>query len=102
MKLCPKCNHSPLPFAMIFVIAAVTGFTTWLVLGISVDDPGPRLVTSVVAALAVGGTLLHYVLSCLKRHCRHDHKDPRSRILAAHKARQLPTQDGAPAPHRRG
>jgi len=102
MKLCPKCNHSPWPFVMILVIAAVTGFTTWLVLGISVDDPGPRLVASVVAALAVGGTLLHYVLSCLKRHCRHDHKDPRSRILATYRNRHLSTQGGTPAPDRRG
>lgn len=74
MKLCPKCNHSPWPFVMVFFIASVTGFVTWLVVGLSVEDMLQRTVAGALAFLAVGGTLLHYVLDCLKRHCRHDHR----------------------------
>lgn len=72
MNLCPKCNHSPWPFVLVVVIATVSGFMTWLTLGLSVVDDGPRLIAAAVVFVAVGATLLHYVLTCLKRHCRHE------------------------------
>jgi hypothetical protein len=72
MKLCQKCSRSPLPFVMVLLISSVLAFITWLVLGLSQVEPATRLATGVVVFLAVGGTLLHYVVSCLKRHCRHD------------------------------
>ncbi|MFD2111820.1 hypothetical protein [Thiorhodococcus fuscus] len=71
MNLCPKCSHSPWPFVMIFAITSVIGFLTWLVLGLSPLDPLARVAIAVVVFLVVGGTLLHYVVSCLRRHCRH-------------------------------
>jgi len=77
MKLCPRCNHSPWPFVLIIIIASVTGFITWLTLGLSVEESAPRITAGAVAGLAVGATLLHYVLGCLKRHCRHDHRYPK-------------------------
>lgn len=83
MKLCPKCNHSPWPFVMILFIATVTGFLTWLVLELSVPEVGPRVGAAALVFLAVGGTLLHYVLDCLKRHCRHDHRHLKSARAAA-------------------
>jgi hypothetical protein len=72
MKLCPKCGRSAWPFVMVLAIASVTAFVTWITLGLSVDDPMPRAVATGGVFLAVGGTMLHYVLACLKRHCRHD------------------------------
>ncbi|MCG6941720.1 MAG: hypothetical protein LJE69_10775 [Thiohalocapsa sp.] len=71
MKLCPECNSSPLPFIMIGVIACVIGFITWLTLGLSDWEAGPRLAAGVGAGAAVGLTLWHYVISCMRRHCRH-------------------------------
>ena len=71
MKLCPKCDHSPLPFLMTFVIAAVCGFVTWLTLGLTIADTLTRAAISAAAFVVVGATILHYVLSCMRRHCRH-------------------------------
>ena len=71
MRLCPKCSRSLWPFVMVLAIASVTAFLTWLTLGLSLSDPLPRLGAAGLAFLTVGGTLLHYVLSCLRRHCRH-------------------------------
>ncbi|MFB1487852.1 MULTISPECIES: hypothetical protein [unclassified Thiocapsa] len=74
MKLCPKCSRSPLPFVMVSLISSVLAFITWLVLGLSQVEPTVRLAAGAAVFLAVGATLLHYVISCLKRHCRHDHE----------------------------
>jgi hypothetical protein len=71
MKLCPDCNASPLPFVMIAVIVGVIGFMTWLMLGLSDWEGGPRLAATAGVSAAVGLALWHYVMSCLRRHCRH-------------------------------
>jgi len=71
MKLCPKCDHSPLPFIMVFVIAATSAFATWLTLGLSIPETAPRAAAAALVFAAVGATLLHYIFSCLKRHCTH-------------------------------
>ncbi len=79
MKLCPKCGRSPLPFVMVLLVASVSAFMTWLTLGLSVTEERPRLVAGLAVFLIVGATVLHYVLSCLRRHCRHgvhDHRKP--------------------------
>lgn len=73
MKLCPQCSHSPLPFVMVFTLSLVISFVTWLMIGLSSIDPLSRYLAAGVVFIAVGTTLLHYVLSCLKRHCRHQH-----------------------------
>ena len=80
MKLCSKCDNSPLPFIMAFVIATVSAFMTWLTLGLSIDEVVPRAVASALAFTVIGGTLLMYILNCLKRHCPHEDgqaRDPR-------------------------
>ena len=71
MKLCPQCKGSPWPFVLVFAIASVAGFATWLTLGLSVSDMRIRVAAGSLAFLIAGATLLFYVLSCLKRHCRH-------------------------------
>jgi hypothetical protein len=71
MKFCAECNSSPLPFVMVALIAGIVGFITWLTLGLSYPEPMFRLGGAIVVFLAVGGTMLHYVLSCLRRHCNH-------------------------------
>ncbi|WP_295541604.1 hypothetical protein [uncultured Thiohalocapsa sp.] len=71
MKLCPKCTASPLPFVMIVVIAGVIGFMTWLILGLSDWSTWPRLGIAAAGTAAVAATLWHYVISCMRRHCRH-------------------------------
>jgi hypothetical protein len=57
---------------MVLLISSVLAFITWLVLGLSQIEPTLRLAAGAAVFLAVGGTLLHYVIGCLKRHCRHD------------------------------
>lgn len=76
MKLCPKCGRSPWPFVMVLGMATFTAVITWITLGLSMDQPTPRAIASGVVFLAVGGTLLHYVLQCLRRHCRHGKENP--------------------------
>jgi hypothetical protein len=61
---------------MVLLIASVTSFVTWVTLGLSIDETAPRALASAGVFLAVGGTLLHYVLACLKRHCRHGKEHP--------------------------
>ncbi|EXJ13725.1 hypothetical protein [Imhoffiella purpurea] len=73
LNLCPKCNHSLWPFVVISLITILIGFLTWLMLGLSPLGPLARLGIASAMFLVVGGTLLHYVLSCLRRHCRHQH-----------------------------
>jgi hypothetical protein len=82
MRLCPQCTASPLPFVMIALIAAVIGFMTWLTLGLSDWGDGPRLAATVGACVAVAATLFHYVISCMRRHCRHHH-DAAHRMTAS-------------------
>jgi hypothetical protein len=71
MKLCPQCTASPLPFVMIAVIAGVIGFITWLILGLSDWAPVPRLAAAAGACGVVALALWQYVVSCMRRHCRH-------------------------------
>jgi hypothetical protein len=71
LKLCAQCNSSPLPYVMVVMIAGVVGFITWLTLGLSHPEPMFRLGGAIVVFFAVGGTMLHYVVSCLRRHCQH-------------------------------
>lgn len=72
MKLCTQCKKTPWPFVMVLLIASVAAFATWLTLSLSVTDANTRLLASFAAFIAVGGTLLHYVISCMRRHCRHN------------------------------
>ena len=71
MPFCPKCERPFWPFLMILTITSVIACLTWLILGLSAFDPVARLLVAVGVFVAVGATLLHYVLSCLRRHCRH-------------------------------
>ena len=71
MKLCPTCNTSPWPFAVVLFISAVIAFLTWLMLGFAGADLVQSIAGTALAFVAVGATMLHYVLACMKRHCRH-------------------------------
>lgn len=75
MNLCPKCNPPAWTFAVIFMITSVIAFVTWLMLGLSTTALLPRAGITSAVFLAVGATLVHYVIGCVKRHCRHGH-DP--------------------------
>ena len=90
MKLCPKCDNSPMPFLMVLMVAGISAFMTWLTMGLSTPVVWIRLAASALIFAAVGGTLLHYVLGCLKRHCRHGKESPvtRRRHAAEHHPRQ--------------
>lgn len=77
MKLCKTCFSSPWPFVLMTVIATMTGFITWLTLGLSQPDPQLRIAIAVIAFVAVEATLIHYVVSCMRRHCRHHAPNPR-------------------------
>jgi hypothetical protein len=56
---------------MVFFVASVSAFVTWLTLSYSQLETISRIGGTGIVFLAVAGTLLHYVFSCLKRHCRH-------------------------------
>ncbi|WP_089724084.1 hypothetical protein [Candidatus Thiosymbion oneisti] len=71
-KLCRKCSSPALPFFVVFFVAGVSAYLTWLTLTYSGVGKIELIAGSVGVFLAVGATLLHYVVSCMKRHCRHD------------------------------
>jgi hypothetical protein len=72
MKLCPQCSNSPWPFGMALFIAAIIAFLTWLMLGFAGANPMEEAIGTALVFVAVGATLVHYVLGCMRRHCRHD------------------------------
>lgn len=81
MKLCSRCKQTVLPFVMILLIASLASFMTWLSLSLSDVGPLPVAIACTGVFLAVGATLLHYVISCMRRHCRewghqHTHTQP--------------------------
>ncbi|MBK1618156.1 hypothetical protein CKO42_06795 [Lamprobacter modestohalophilus] len=71
MKLCKTCFSSVWPFVLMTVIAGITGFVTWLTLGLSQPEPETRIAVGLIVFVAVEATLIHYVVSCMRRHCRH-------------------------------
>ncbi|MCF7991659.1 MAG: hypothetical protein K9M02_14540 [Thiohalocapsa sp.] len=74
MKFCRECNTSVLPYAMVVLISGTIGFLTWLTLGLSEPPAMVRIGASIGVSLAVGATLTHYVISCMRRHCRHQER----------------------------
>jgi hypothetical protein len=56
---------------MVIFIAGFSAFITWLTLTYSQAGMAGRIAGTLVVFLAVGGTVLHYVLGCMRRHCRH-------------------------------
>jgi hypothetical protein len=79
MKFCSECNASPWPFALVTTIAGVIAFLTWLIMGLSQPEPMVRIGATVGVFVAVEGTLVHYVASCIRRHCRHHRSDVSTR-----------------------
>jgi hypothetical protein len=71
MKLCPECRSVWWPFGVVVFISSVVAFLTWLMLSLSSVEGVIRLVGSGAVFVAVASTLAHYVVSCMKRHCRH-------------------------------
>ena len=72
MKLCSECRKTPWPCAFAIFIAGLSAFLTWLMLSFSGFSESERLMGSALMFVLASATLLHYVLSCMKRHCRHD------------------------------
>jgi hypothetical protein len=82
MRLCSDCRKTPWPFVMVTFISGAIAFVTWLVLGFAQSDPLVQIIGTVAVFIAVAATLLHYVLSCMRRHCEqlgHQHYHGHSR-----------------------
>ncbi|MGA7979258.1 MAG: hypothetical protein WCA32_03425 [Chromatiaceae bacterium] len=56
---------------MVVFISSVVAFLTWLMLSLSSLEAVIRLVGSAAVFIGVASALAHYVVSCMKRHCRH-------------------------------
>ena len=82
MKLCRQCGRSPLPFVMVFFVAGVSAYLTWLTLSYSDFERIEVVAGSGIVFLAVAGAVLHYVLSCMRRHCRHRNQSEHSQGAA--------------------
>jgi hypothetical protein len=61
---------------MVIFVAGVSSFLTWLTLTYSQLETTEVIAGSGAVFLAVAGTVLHYVHSCMKRHCRHGTHSP--------------------------
>jgi CDP-diglyceride synthetase len=59
------------PFVVVVFTSSVVAFLTWLMLSLSSVEGVIRLVGSGAVFVGVAGTLAYYVISCMKRHCRH-------------------------------
>lgn len=68
MKSCPDYANSSWPFIMVTFISSVVTFVTWLTLSLSDFGRLEQIAICAFVFLAVGGTLLHYVMGCMKRH----------------------------------
>jgi hypothetical protein len=71
MKLCAQCHHTPWPYLFALFISGFTAFLTWFTLAYSHFDATERLLGSIGIFLAADATLTHYMMACMKRHCRH-------------------------------
>ncbi len=76
MSLWPQWVRSSWPFVLVLTIASVAAFATWLTVGLSINEPVPRLAVAALVFVAVGATLIHYVFSCLRRHRREAQRRP--------------------------
>jgi hypothetical protein len=72
MSFCSQCRKTLWPFLFALFIAGVAAFLTWLTLLYSQLDTTTRLVFSGAMFVGASVILIHYMLSCMKRHCRHD------------------------------
>ncbi len=70
MKICPQCT-SVWPFALVLFMSTLVAFVTWLVISFAGADPLQSAIATLLAFVAVGGTMLHYVIACMQRHCHH-------------------------------
>jgi len=71
MKLCPECRSARWPFVVVVFVSSVVAFLTWLMLSLSNVEGVICLLGSGAVFVTVASTLAHYVVSCMKRHCRH-------------------------------
>ena len=73
MKLCQDCRRTPLPYAIAAVIAAFISFLTWFMLAFAGVSPDVNRWWTLGSFVAVYALLIAYMLSCMRRHCGHDH-----------------------------
>ena len=71
MKLCPTCRTTLWPFVMVLFLTGIAGFMAWLSTSVSGLGLTQRIAFAGLSSLLVGAALLHYVLSCMRRHCHH-------------------------------
>lgn len=74
-KVCPHCKNSALPYVMVLVVSTVSAFVTSLTLSFAQFSDLESLIGGGLMFTVVGTTLLHYVVNCMKRHCRHGTTD---------------------------
>ncbi|HCS90334.1 MAG: hypothetical protein N838_00275 [Thiohalocapsa sp. PB-PSB1] len=73
---------------MVAFISTMIAFMTWLVLGLAQRDPLIQISGTLAVFVAIGATMLHYVLSCMRRHCAqlgHHHHDEHSHAANRHR-----------------
>lgn len=71
--LCPQCRASPWPFLVVLFLATLTAFLTWLITTFANLSFKQCILASLLMFLGVTAGLLAYVISCIRRHCRHGH-----------------------------
>ncbi len=54
---------------MVAFISTMIAFVTWLMLGYAQGSPLVQILGTFGVFVAIGATMLHYVLSCMRRHC---------------------------------
>ncbi len=68
MKSCPDYASSTWPYIMVAFISGVVTFVTWLTLSLADVGRLEQIAATAFVFIAVGGTLLHYVIGCVRRH----------------------------------
>ncbi len=71
MQLCQNCSKTIWPFLFAFFIAGVATTLTWLMLSYTSFDATLRVLCTAGVFVLAAGTLVHYMLACMRRYCRH-------------------------------
>jgi hypothetical protein len=71
MSICGECAKTVWPYFIVVFISGIVAFLTWLTL--SAAGIEPKLVVWLTGGAFFGAfaLLLSYIISCMRRHCRH-------------------------------
>lgn len=72
MKLCKHCKKKFWPFMVALVVTSFAVALTWMTLSASGLSNSQAGIWASLVFVVVGGSLVGYMVNCLRRYCRQD------------------------------